>query len=113
MSLELTSTGEKSIDCFGDIISYSCSIFSNSETLHLTWCVTLPGHLPINISYDMMSDLDTIEYFPHDIKAVLTEYRRDMYIQSNINFKVSENIDLNGELYWSVGLLVSAMNQFV
>ncbi len=96
MSLELTSTGEKSIDCLGDIISYSCSIFSNSETLHLIWRVSLPGLLPINIPYNMTSNLNLVEFFPHNISAGLTEYRKNMYIQSSINFKLSKNIDLDG-----------------
>ena len=96
--MELISMEPKSIDCFGDIISYSCSIFSNSENVHLIWRVSIPGLLPMSIIYNMTSDLNTIEYFPQSISALLTDYRRDILIESNINFKVLMNSNLNGTL---------------
>ncbi len=90
--------GRNDIDCLGDIISYSCSILSNSETLHLIWHVTIPGFLPIVITYNINSSLDTVEYFPENISVILISYRRDKSIESSINFIVLENTPLNETL---------------
>ncbi len=94
----LTTKRPDDIDCPDDTISYSCSILSNSETLHLIWRVTILGLLPIHIMFNINSSLGTVEYFPENISALLTSYRRDMYIESSINFIVSKSTTLNGTL---------------
>ncbi len=113
--------GRNDIDCLGDIISYSCSILSNTETLHLIWRVTIPGVLPIVITYNINSSLDTVEYFPENISVVLTSYRRDRSIESSINFIVLENTPLNETLLEcgmtdfsneSVRLLVNSLGEY-
>ena len=95
MTLERTPPEPKNIDCAGDIISYSCSILSNSENLHLTWSVTTPGSMPMNIVYDATSYLDTVEYlsFPWKISTVLTKYQIDTCIESTIYFMSNASLD--------------------
>ena len=83
------------IDCPGDTISYNCSILSNSETLHLTWCVTFPGLVPINMTYDSSSNVSILDYLGMNISTTLTAYNRSSgYIESIITLTVLT--DVNG-----------------
>lgn len=78
------------IDCPGDIISYNCSIQSNSETLHLIWRVTLPGHsVPIDRVYNESSALN-MNVTSH-INTYLSRYVRDEYIESTLAITVWNN----------------------
>ena len=98
VTLDRTTPEPGNFDCPGDIISYSCSILSNSENLHLTWSVTIPGSMPINVSYDVSSDLYSVEYLPFNISSALIKYQMDAYIKSTIHFEVLNNVSLNGTL---------------
>ena len=83
-----------SIDCPGDMISYNCSIYSNSKAVHLTWRVTLPGLMPISITYDNSSEPNN-EHMLHPfefITTVLTEYRSEAYVVSTLLLMVQADI---------------------
>ena len=84
------------INCQGDTISYKCSIMSNSETVQLTWHVTLPGMMPVNITYDSTSILNTVDTLGYNITTILTNFTENEYIESTITFIVLRGIPLNG-----------------
>lgn len=79
------------IDCPGDFISYNCSIQSNSETLHLTWRVTVPGFMPVNITYDEFSNELEEENLNGFITTALLEYISDEYIESTLSLTINDN----------------------
>lgn len=79
------------IDCPGDFISYNCSIQSNSEYLHLTWRVTVPGFVPINITYDEFSDVYEEENLNGFISTTLLEYMSDEYVESSLLLSIDDN----------------------
>ena len=85
------------IECPGDMISYTCSVMSNSEMVQLTWHVTLPGGMTANITYDNTSILNTVDDIGinNSIYTTLTSYTSDEYIESTIVFTVLANVDLN------------------
>ena len=86
-------------DCPGDTIHYQCSVMSNSETVQLTWRVTLPGMMPVNITYDSTSLPNTVDTdFGYNITTILTDFIPDMYIESTIVFTVLSDVDLNQTL---------------
>ena len=70
-------------------------ILTNSETPHLTWHVTLPGHMPLNITYDNTSNSNIFNYLGMNITVVLGEFRYD-YIESVIVLTVVDDVVLNG-----------------
>ena len=73
--------------CPGDIIPYNCSIQSNSETVHLTWRVTIPGEMPINITYYNITDeITNLNSF---ITTTITDFRSDMLIHSMLEVSVA------------------------
>lgn len=85
------------IDCPGDITSYNCSIQSNSETVHLTWRVTLPGGMPLIITYDNTSRRNNIDALNIFISANLGEYERDKYIESTLQLVLQDTISVTLE----------------
>ena len=82
------------IECPGDLISYNCSIQSNRETVHLTWRVTLPGQMPINITYGDASN-KSVDHINSFITIVLTQYVRDVYVESVFQLKVQAGVFTN------------------
>ena len=86
------------IDCPGDTIIYNCSILSNSEMVHLTWHVTFPGLIPINITYDSTSSINVIDILDMNTSVVLLRYEADQYIESVITFRLLKNISMNGTI---------------
>ena len=85
------------INCPGDKISYRCSVMSNSETVQLTWLVTLPGMMPANITYDNTSIPNTVNSdLGYNITTTLTNFTVDMYISSTIVFTMLRDVVLNG-----------------
>ncbi len=92
------NTARTDIDCPMDTISYNCSILSNSERVHLRWRVTLPGSMPVTITYDNTSILNNMDNLAMGVITTLTTYRRDEYIESLIVFTVVRNIVLNGTM---------------
>ncbi len=97
VSLQLfeRSTFRSDIDCPGDTISYNCSIQTISEALHLVWSVTLPGSTTLSIMYDNTSILNNLDNLAMGVSTMLTQYRRDEYIESIIVFSVLMGITLN------------------
>ena len=86
------------IECPGDTISYNCSIWSNSETVQLTWRVTLPGEAPMVMTYDGSSSLNTVDNLGMDISTILTSYMSDQYIASSITLTILRGVPMNGSL---------------
>ena len=83
------------IDCPGDTLSYNCSVVMNTDRVDLTWIITLPGQIPISITYDNTSVLDDLDYLDESVITTLTEYRSDEYIESIATIIVMSNITLN------------------
>ena len=78
------------IDCPGDIIPYNCSIQSNSEAVHLTWLVTLPGEASISITYpNGSSNRTSINSY---ITTFLTGFRSDEFIHSTLQVIIEPGI---------------------
>ena len=85
------------INCPGDTIFYRCFIASNSETVQLTWRVTLPGMMPVNITYDNTSIPNTVNtVLGNNITTTLTNFTVDLYIESTIMFTVLRDVTMNG-----------------
>ena len=86
------------VDCPGDTISYRCTIMSDNDTIELTWRVTLPGMMPINIAYDNILDIPdaTDTDLVTGITATLTNSTDEGYIESVIMFTVFGDVELNG-----------------
>ena len=78
----------ENIECPGDIILYNCSIQSNSEAVHLTWRVTLPGEIPISITYPNPS----ISFNSTYITTSLTGFRSDEFIHSTLEVSLQPDI---------------------
>ena len=83
------------IECPGDVISYNCSVMSNSEMVQLTWRVTLPGGMTTNITYDSTSIVDAVDDIGINYATSLTRYIEDEYIVSTIVFTVPRDLNLN------------------
>ena len=78
------------IDCPGDILRYNCSIMSNSESIHLTWRVTFPGQMPINVTYsNVTNDLTNLNMYT---TTSLTEFQNDEYVHSTLEITVQPDI---------------------
>ena len=82
------------IECPGDMITYRCSVMSNSETVQLTWRVTLPGQMPVSTTYDNTSNLNTVDNLGMNITTTLEEFRSDEYIESTIVLTILEDVFL-------------------
>ncbi len=89
------NTIRSDIDCPGDTLSYNCSVQSNSENVHLTWTITIPNNMPIDITYDSTSMLNESEYFDESITSILTDIRSDEYIESVLTVTLLSNVSLN------------------
>ena len=96
LTLSSRNTSQPDIDCPGDTLSYNCSIQSNSESVHLTWHVTLPGFGPVNITYDSNSMLNSPSLLTMNTTVYLSNYIADSYIESSSLFKVPKGFSLNG-----------------
>ena len=78
------------IECPGDTISYNCSIESNSEAVQLTWRVTIPEQMPVNITYSDMTD--SVTNLTSYISTSVTGFQSDQYIHSYLEITVQPNI---------------------
>ena len=69
---------------------------SNSETVQLTWRVTLPGMMPVNITYDNTSIPNTVDaVFGNNITTTLTNFKVDEFIESTFVFTVLRDVAIN------------------
>ena len=82
------------MNCPGDIISYQCSIFTNSEFPSLTWTVTLPGKMPLMITYNKNHTLHNVNVnsLMNFITSTLVAFTNDTFINSVLEVKLQENI---------------------
>ncbi len=78
------------IECPGDIIPYNCSIQSNSETVHLTWRVILPGQMSFNVTY--YGGFENRTRLNSYISTYLTGFRSDEFIHSTLEVTVRPDI---------------------
>ena len=78
------------IECPGDIIPYNCSIQSNSETIHLTWRVSIPGLSPINITYS--NTTNAVTNLTGYITSSVMGFRSDEFIYSSLEVTVQPEI---------------------
>ncbi len=86
------------IDCPGDTLTYNCSILSLSESVCLSWNITLPGFMPRIITYDNTSILNDTDILAIGIGTMLTQFRSDEYIESIIILTVVRNVSLNNSI---------------
>ena len=101
------------INCPGDTILYRCSIASNSETVQLTWLVTLPGMVPVNITYDNTSIPNTVDTtFGNNITTTLTNFTVDLYTESTIMFTVLRDVVMNGTMLECISGELAALHNF-
>ena len=82
------------LDCPGDIIPYDCSFSSNSETLHLTWQVIIPGQAPINITYDGSENLHQATRLNSFVSTSLTRFTSDEFISSTLHIMVDSSTNM-------------------
>ena len=78
------------IECPGDTIPYNCSIQSNSEAVHLTWHLTLPGDTSISFTYPNGSVNGT--NLNSYITTFLTGFESDEFIHSTFELVVQPGI---------------------
>ena len=83
------SSSGPDIDCPGDTISFSCSIQSNSETIHLTWQVNITGQMPVNITYDAANTEETVL---NDFITTSLNNISSGYLESTLVFTVQPSI---------------------
>ena len=78
------------------MISYKCSLMSNSESVHLIWRVISPNLTSVNITYDINSTAHIKDYLPLNIYTILTKYERDQCIESVLVLTIMKYENLNG-----------------
>ncbi len=98
LNLISRNVSRSDIDCIGDTVSYSCTVLSNSESLHLFWLITFPGLMSINFTYNDSSILNVTHTLPFDLRTTLSKYRRDEVIESILIISVVRNMTMNGTL---------------
>ena len=95
------------------MLFYNCTIVTKSETPHLTWRVTLPGHMPLNFTYDSLSYMNISNYLGMNISVSLRAFRFQ-YIESEIVLTVVNDVDLNGtKLECSIDLDINTTTIYV
>lgn len=77
-------------NCAGDSIIYRCSILSFTEDLNLVWQIGFPGS-SVSVRRDRTTPIDNVEVFNTTISITLTNYTRNEYIESTIEFAVQMN----------------------
>lgn len=84
MSAEERNISRANVFCEEDEITYRCAIQSDTDYLHLTWNVTLPGHEPLSIRHEDISTLNIQQMYDLNIVSTLTQYILGEYIESTI-----------------------------
>ena len=84
------------MNCPGDIISYQCSISTNSEIPSLTWTVTLPGKMPLMITHSKNRIIHNVNSLLNSlITSKLEAFTNDTFINSVLEVKLQANISTN------------------
>lgn len=87
------------IECPGDRLSYMCAVRTNSETVALEWQITFPGQdTIIMIIYTNDSDLNTVEYYPMNLTATLTQFIPNEDVLSTLMLTVLHDDVVDGTL---------------
>ena len=86
------------IMCPGDMISYRCSVYSNSENVQLMWLVTLPQENSVMILYNNLSDVNSVNHLSVGITSKLTQFTNDQFITSELELSVLRGVSRNGTL---------------
>ena len=82
--------GSTDMVCPGDTISFTCSIYSNSENLELVWTVTLPGSQPVTVTYNNSFPID-MSNLPNVNFSMLTFFEQGVRADIEITFTNSIN----------------------
>ena len=79
--------------CPGDSFVHHCSVSSNSEDFFLTWHITLPGNVSVNITYSNNESLNTavLLHMSPDISSSLTEFIPGQLIESTIMLSIPDS----------------------
>ena len=88
------NVSRKDIECPGDVIPFHCIVQSNSETVHLKWRVTLPGQMPVNVTYDATSSMSA-DHLNKYITTELTAFESDVYAGSLLLLTLQADSDAN------------------
>lgn len=83
------------IDCPGEIITYYCSIVSNTENLLLTWNIDFPGNTSLTITYDGSFSNGTVNDLGWNVSTTLTNYSED-YVESKLEITLLRDFDIRG-----------------
>ena len=87
-SVDITPKGNNTgIECPGDILSYTCSIKSNNNYIHLIWRVTFPDNTTISIIFDEDSEINITGNFI----STRLEFSNNSYIESTLEFTIQDN----------------------
>lgn len=78
--------------CLGDLITFKCSIQSNSEKVQLTWNVTQPDQTFFDITYDNASTPNVTNNLGTNVTSVLVKFNGNEYIESMLTIVVMENV---------------------
>ena len=87
--------------CPGHSTSYICIIRSNSQNRYISslkWSVTLPGSMPIEITFDSTSSVNTNINLGRNITTILTKFNSGQHVESLIVLRVPVGADINGTL---------------
>ncbi len=86
------------IDCPNDVITYNCSIQTNSENIFLIWEFTFPnGTQPQRVAYNSSSTLQLPTTLGMGFEVRLTDYVQDEYIESVVKLTLmTDVVNVNG-----------------
>ncbi len=91
------NVSREDIDCPNDVITYNCSIQTNSENIFLLWEFTFPnGMQPQRVMYNSSSTLQlptTLVGMGFQVR--LTDYVLDKYIESVVEVTLIMDVDVN------------------
>lgn len=66
--------------------------------VQLEWIVTFPGQQSFTMLYTNSSPQNTVDFLGMNVTSILTHYRMDESIMSNLTIMVLQNVSMNGTL---------------
>ena len=97
MDLAQLNRTESNIDCPEDTLSFTCSIRSNYDALHLVWHVIFPGNnIVLYKRYDGTSVFNSTDILGMNISTTLVAYEFGSYIKSHITLTVLRSFNIDG-----------------
>ena len=82
-------------DCPNDILVYNCSVYSNTEDLHVSWQVYLQDGRILFYTHNSSSFMD-VTYLDSNIISTLTYYDESGYLESKLQLSLLKGVMLNG-----------------